>query len=198
LRGSQHLTAKSDQYSLGVVLYECATGRRPHEGNDLARLVRSITSDPVEPLRQRQPNISRELDAAVMRALSRRPEDRFDHVRELGAALWSLASKRTQHVWAKRFSASPIERTLSLGSPSAPALTRKRQRFSPVIGAAAAIGLLLLAGGVALFWFRARARAGVPIAAVVSAPQRAPENAPPERAAAHFRPFARSPNPWSI
>jgi eukaryotic-like serine/threonine-protein kinase len=163
LRGSQYLTAKSDQYSLGVVLYECATGRRPHEGKDLGKLVNSILNDPVEPLRRLNPSVSVELEAAILRAISRRPEDRFDHVRDLGTALWSLASKRTQHVWAKRFS----DLAQSFGAPSIPVTSPPSERVSTPLWARAAVSLLILvaAGMASIAWFRARSAPTSPAAA---------------------------------
>jgi eukaryotic-like serine/threonine-protein kinase len=174
LRGPKHLTARSDQYSLGVVLYECATGRRTHEGTDLAALVRSILNDPVQPLRALNPSISRELEAAILRALSRRPEDRFEHVQELGAALWPLASKRAQHVWAKRFS----DGTGSSGVSPAPATRQSRSGPSQraLVVASSLVVLAALLGSFA--WFRVSARAPAPTTAASTS--FTPANALPE------------------
>ncbi|MEY4545954.1 MAG: hypothetical protein RL685_2149 [Pseudomonadota bacterium] len=156
LKGAQHLTTRSDQYSLAVVLYQCAVGRRPHEGKDLPRLVRSILSDPVQSLRAVDPSLSPALEAAVMRALSRNPEDRFEHVRDLGAALWSLASQRTRHVWAKRFSTS-LAYTLPFGAqPELPAPSPRRELRPLWAGLAAAVTVLGAGYVVSITWPAAR------------------------------------------
>jgi serine/threonine-protein kinase len=79
--------ARTDIYSLGVVLYEALCGRVPFEGDSdaataLARLHR-------EPLRCRQvrPGVPRSLEAIVERAMARRPEDRYASASDLRAAL---------------------------------------------------------------------------------------------------------------
>jgi serine/threonine-protein kinase len=158
LKGAQHLTTRSDQYSLAVVLYQCAVGRRPHEAKDLPRLVRSILSEPVQSLRTVDPSLSPALEAAVMRALSRNPEERFEHVRDLGAALWSLASQRTRHVWAKRFSTS-LAYTLPFDAqpePPAPSSTPRRELRPLWAGLAAATAVLGAGYLVSITWPPAR------------------------------------------
>jgi hypothetical protein len=121
-------------------------------------LVRSILSDPIQPLRTVDPSLSPELEAAVMRALSRNPEERFEHVRDLGAALWSLASQRTRHVWAKRFSTS-LAYTLPFGAqPEQPApSSAPRRELRPLWAGLAAAAAVLTAGYVvSITWPPAR------------------------------------------
>ena len=78
---------RTDLYSLGIVLYECLTGRVPFQGDSgpavaLARL----HSDPVDPRRLRA-DVPPRVAEAIMRVLQRRPEDRFDSAADLRAAL---------------------------------------------------------------------------------------------------------------
>jgi serine/threonine protein kinase len=83
-------TPASDLYSLGVVLYEALTGRRPFEADTpigLAHLVR--TADP-PPLRELRPDVDPELARVVDAALARDPSRRFDRAAELRAALAAL------------------------------------------------------------------------------------------------------------
>ncbi len=105
LDGSQDLTALSDQYSLGVVLYECAVGRPPLQGDTLVSLLRRIANGDYDPPSKFRADISASVERAILRAMSLNPADRFPHVRELGRALWEVASPRTQLLWGRSFGA---------------------------------------------------------------------------------------------
>lgn len=69
--------AQSDLYAVGVILYECLTGRVPFEGDSaVAVALRQVQEDPVPPSAW-NPSVSPALDAVVMRALQKEPFDRF-------------------------------------------------------------------------------------------------------------------------
>lgn len=78
---------RSDLYSVGVVLYEMITGKRPFTGNNLAAIFRSITHDVPEQPFSIDPFISRSLSDVVMKSLSRSPDDRFQSGKALADAL---------------------------------------------------------------------------------------------------------------
>jgi serine/threonine-protein kinase len=85
----QDTDARSDVYSAGVVFYEMLTGRRPFESQSPAEVMAlQIHKDPVPPS-QRSPkrNIPPSLDAIVMWALAKRPDERFPSAREFQRVL---------------------------------------------------------------------------------------------------------------
>ena len=87
----KELTFHSDMYSLGVVLYELLTGRRPFIGDTIEALVQKIlTEDPVPPGKVRPGGLPDAIDTAVLRAMKKKPEYRYpswaEFARELSKA----------------------------------------------------------------------------------------------------------------
>jgi len=79
--------ARSDLFSVGVVLYEALTGATPFPGSDLARVLDDVVRlDPVPP-REKNFAVSPALDAVVRRAMSKAPEDRYPDAMSLAEAL---------------------------------------------------------------------------------------------------------------
>ncbi|HEY2776649.1 MAG TPA: protein kinase [Gaiellaceae bacterium] len=96
----QRVDEHSDVYSLGVVLYELLTSEVPFPGeNFVAVAMRHINEEPPSVLDKR-PDVSPRLDAAVRRAMAKRPEDRFPTMdafcAELEACLAELQAAGTQ------------------------------------------------------------------------------------------------------
>ena len=72
----EKLDARSDIYSLALIVYQMLSGKLPFEGeNTQARLIKRLIDSPV-PLRRNAPSISAELESAVMAGLARSRDDR--------------------------------------------------------------------------------------------------------------------------
>ena len=78
---------KSDLYSLGVVLYEMLTGRLPHEAEDPIATAMKHLERPAPHPREANPAVPEELDALVVRLLSKDPEERYPGAAELAEDL---------------------------------------------------------------------------------------------------------------
>ena len=82
--------ARSDLFSLGIVLYEMLTGRTPFGGASSAEVLAAILRDTPEPLAKAAPGVSRELAAIAERCLEKEPKGRWSGARELLEALDAL------------------------------------------------------------------------------------------------------------
>lgn len=76
----------SDQYALGVVVYEWLCGARPFQGSFTEVAVKHALAPPPR-LREKAPTLPPEVEAVVMRALDKNPEARFPSVREFATVL---------------------------------------------------------------------------------------------------------------
>lgn len=78
--------ARSDIYSLGVVLYEYVTGVRPFDG-PLGELINKILNTPPPPPQQFRSDLDPALAAIILKALSKKPADRYQTAGEMAADL---------------------------------------------------------------------------------------------------------------
>jgi serine/threonine protein kinase len=79
--------ARSDVFSLGVVMHELLSGRQLFVGENDLDTLRLVKEMEIPPPSARNPGVKRALDAIVMRALERDPERRFGSAGEMGDAL---------------------------------------------------------------------------------------------------------------
>ncbi len=83
---------RSDLFSLGVVLYEMLSGRRPFAGGSSAELLAAVLRDSPEPLAKLAPDAPRELVAIVEKCMAKSPGDRFPGAREVLEVLEALVT----------------------------------------------------------------------------------------------------------
>jgi predicted Ser/Thr protein kinase len=142
-RGKQ-LDFRSDIFSLGVTLYEMATGQLPFRGDSPLDTMHAIAFEETRPLTSIKQNLPPDLQRIVNRCLRKRPEDRYDDCRTLASDLKALRKNID----------SGVTHSIGFGG-------RLREQWESVKGLggshwgwAAGAGALGLAGLIALFVFR--------------------------------------------
>lgn len=85
-----YVDARSDIYSLGIVMYDMLTGNVPFDGENAVSVAMMHMNEDVPAPSLVNPHISAMMDAIVLKAAARRPEDRFSSADELIEALNSL------------------------------------------------------------------------------------------------------------
>jgi formylglycine-generating enzyme required for sulfatase activity/predicted Ser/Thr protein kinase len=100
---------KIDIYALGVTLYECLTGKVPFLHTKLRKLLIAITTEPPTPPSQLCPGLSPDLEAIVLKALAKDPNERYAGCKEMSDDLIRyfrgdvvLAREAGKHVLAAR------------------------------------------------------------------------------------------------
>ncbi len=85
--GEQELDGRSDQYSLGCVLYEMLSGDAPYIASTPQAVIAKKVSDPVPSVRVVRETVPASVEAALTKALAKSPADRFRTTTEMAAAL---------------------------------------------------------------------------------------------------------------
>jgi len=142
----EELDGRSDIYSLGVVLFEMLCGVVPFNSPTPTAVAIQHVQEAPPPLRVLNASISAAVENVVLRALAKRPDDRFANVREFADALTAAVNHRTVS-FAADTTAAPLRSTeleSTLVQPVLrplvhPAPPRTKLPFRIAVGAAAAL-----------------------------------------------------------
>lgn len=108
----QQQDARSDLFSLGIVLYEMITGVRPFGGNSLGEVCAQILTDDPLPPSQRNSELPTAFDRIIARCLAKNPDHRYKTGNELARALYLVARTGRQQTSAPRAALSWFQRPL--------------------------------------------------------------------------------------
>ncbi|MDB4973576.1 MAG: serine/threonine protein kinase [Myxococcaceae bacterium] len=97
LRGDDRRDPRTDLYSLGVVIYEMLAGVRPFEAATFSELARKVQNDPAPSLRMFRPDVPELLERVVMRALSKKADERFANAEAFAAALVPFGGRAVEN-----------------------------------------------------------------------------------------------------
>lgn len=137
-RGS-NVDGRADIYAIGAIAYRCVTGRAPYDMEDSAAALHAVLlAEPPRP-RAVAPDVPEDFEMVLQRAMARNPQERYDTLAALDAALASFAAPGASTSTAL---APSVERP---GSELATVARRAR----PTIAGMSAVGFAILAGGLA-------------------------------------------------
>ena len=159
----KELDGRSDMYSLGCVLYEAATGQLPFDGPDAVSVALRQVNEETLPPTQVNPEIHPDLEAIILKAMSKDPLNRFGTAREMKQVLddflmgrpvnlGGISSAATQVISAADSTAvmSPIDSEASKTTSYRSSDDGKKKKKSKKKGIAFIIGALIAIAAIAL------------------------------------------------
>jgi len=118
----EFLDGRSDQFSLGIIIFEMLTARRPFSGSSTAETVAAILRDLPPPLGELNPGIPPPVQWIVERLLAKHPKDRYESTRDLTKDLVLLGERL-----ARPQETAPPLRNCVLPVPRTPLVGREEE-----------------------------------------------------------------------
>jgi eukaryotic-like serine/threonine-protein kinase len=181
------VTPASDCYAVGIVLYEMLTGRVPFDGGAPVAVAMKQVSDPPQPPSEVEPTVPPALERVVMRALAKRPSERYRTAQDFSRALEEARAEVDGSAGTTRLMPvagagegertrvmEPVAAATRVGPPPPEEPPRGRRRWPLIVGALVVLAAIAAAAFVLLGGDEARA---VTIPPVEGLPAQAAEDA---------------------
>jgi hypothetical protein len=149
---------RSDIFSLGVVLYEMVTGTRAFTGDSALSTLSAILRDEARPIPEIVPDTPPQLEALIARCLRKNPDERFQTMRDVQAAMAALKHDSDSGLLYRAPMSTLQEAARPAQGKEGPPPAKAASR-TPLIAAAGVVALLLIGGGV---WLATRSAAPEP------------------------------------
>ncbi len=131
--------ARADIFSLGVIIYEMLTGKRPFEGDHITTIVYKIMNEEPQSIREMKRGLPEGFEHIIKKALAKNPQQRYQTCQQLATDLRNAA------VGSDRTITSGLERSEVLG-------LQKKGKKRPVLVYVGALVILLLCGAVGAYY----------------------------------------------
>ena len=125
------VTAASDLYSIGVMLYEMLAGRLPFEGDSAVSIALKHLSEPPAPISQLRPDVNPAVESVVMAALAKDPAHRWQTADDFAEALQAAGAQLGQAQPAPQDTAAfaPVPAPVVPPPPAPPPEDERRRRW---------------------------------------------------------------------